>query len=246
MRGRLAFTGHGHYGAAAGDGCALGLQAHEHTEFAVLVLAWRVAWANGGHPAVLQKIEAPVFQQRAIAGSAAAAAALVSQINASMARLQTMGVHTVALPCNTMHLFRDQFRLPPGVRFLNLIATVTEVLRRRRVRHVGLLATGLTVQFGLYHRYLQAQGLTVHVPEPTLQARVARGIGAYVRTGVVGPAAARALSVAIVNATAAGVDALVLGCTDIGGMLPQVDVRCTLPIIDSMDVLAKRCAQLSV
>lgn len=188
----------------------------------------------------------PALAGEAIGGSREAGAILAQAIHASIVRLQGMGVQTVALPCNTMHLFAESFGIPPQLKLLHIVDAVVHELQREHITHVGLLATQLTVGSGLYAHRLAAAGIACTSPSDALQAALSRAIGHFVATGTVTADTTRLLQEAFSAFERQGACATVLGCTDIGGMIERCALQPSIACIDSMDVLAKACAERCV
>ena len=103
---------------------------------------------------------------------------------------------------------------------------------------VGLLATELTVQSGLYHRALAEVGLEVLVPEPEYQALVTRAIfGADgIKAGVYEPARQRLLAAGR-HLVERGARVLIAGCTELPLVLRPGDFG--VPWVDPAEILAR-------
>lgn len=186
----------------------------------------------------------PDISGKAIGGSEDAAASLVGSINDSIARLRGMGVSTIAFPCNTMHLFADSFAIRSPLRFLHIVDTVMRELKRKGITRVGLLATGLTVSSRLYADRCDAADIRCIVPTAATQHRLSDDIARFVGTGTVPARASNTFAQAFREFGRSNAEAVILGCTDIGGMLERCEFAPPLHCIDSMDVLAKECAAL--
>ncbi|TSC58375.1 MAG: aspartate racemase [Candidatus Peregrinibacteria bacterium Greene0416_19] len=185
----------------------------------------------------------PDIASKAIAGSRAAGKILVAAVNDSIRRLHTTGVRSIALPCNTLHLFADDFVLPSPLRLLHIVDAVLLELKHHHVKRIGLLATGLTVSSGLYSCRCRRQEVQCFVPSVALQRRLNKEITHFVSTGSVSDCCTTTFAAIFQECGNQEVSAVVLGCTDLGGMLERCGLACPLVCIDSMDVLAKACAR---
>lgn len=188
----------------------------------------------------------PAIAQEAIGGSREAGARLAGAIRESVGRLHRLGVRTIALPCNTMHLFADAFGVPPEVGFLHIVDAVIEELKQTNTSCVGLIATQLTVSSRLYADRLERAGIRCATPSAGLQRRLASHIGRFVETGTVLPDTAAVFRGVFEEFERDGVAQAVLGCTDLSGMMERCSLQSAMPCLDSMDVLAKACARLCV
>jgi|GEM_PF-4016080 len=188
----------------------------------------------------------PELSGKAINGSREAGVFLAGEVSDSIARLHSIGVKTVALPCNTLHLFADSFAIPPPLRLLHIVDAVLQELKSEDITSVGLLATQLTVSSRLYADRLAASGVHCVTPSASLQQKLSEDIGHFVETGGISARTAQTFREAFDEFRREGVTAVVLGCTDLSGMLERSGFKAPIKCIDSMDVLAKACAQLCV
>ncbi len=201
-----------------------------------------------GHPPafVVDFVSAPPqLAESAINGSREAGMSLVETLNQSIRRLQSTGVRTIAFPCNTMHVFADRFAVSPS-RFLHIVDAVSDVLKQSDTRKVGLLATQLTVSSGLYTQRLRQSGIDCLVPSSDLQQQLSECIAHFVRTGTVLPRTAHTFADIFEEFRMQDIATIVLGCTDLSGMLERCHCVSSMRCVDSMDVLAQACARVCV
>lgn len=188
----------------------------------------------------------PELSGKAINGSREAGTILAGAVSDSIARLHSIGVQTVALPCNTLHLFADSFAVPSPLHLLHIVDAVLQELKSEGITRVGLLATQLTVSSRLYADRLAASGVHCITPSASLQQELSEAIGHFVETGGVSARTSQTFREAFDEFKRKGVTAVVLGCTDLSGMLERCGFKAPIKCIDSMDVLAKACARLCV
>ncbi|HEY8415928.1 MAG TPA: amino acid racemase, partial [Thermaerobacter sp.] len=103
---------------------------------------------------------------------------------------------------------------------------------------VGLLATELTVESGLYHRALAEVGIEVIVPEPDVQDLVTRSIFGPegIKAGCYAPSRSRLLAAGH-HLVERGAQALIAGCTELPIVLRPGDFP--VPLIDPAEILAR-------
>jgi aspartate racemase len=168
---------------------------------------------------------------------------------ATCKRLEEGGADVIAIPCNTAHAFVERIQPYLAIPIVNMLTVTARYLRETfpSLREVGVLATSGTIESGVYGKALEREGLRQIVPEPALQARVmaaiygAQGVKAGHTTGPCQDDIAAALEGLI----EAGVEAVILGCTELPLLLPQetfVGRRgACVRLIDPTDVLARQC-----
>ena len=117
---------------------------------------------------------------------------------------------------------------------------VLNALRRRGVDRgrIGLMGTSATLRLGLYQQALQAQGYECVVPSAEEIERYCTPCIALVKTNRIEQSLAPALE-CIRLLRDRGIDALVLGCTELPLALPEPQrLALGLPVVDSVDALA--------
>jgi aspartate racemase len=127
------------------------------------------------------------------------------------ARLGTM-VDFLAIPCNAAHIGLRQIREAAKCPVLSMIDVAADEVARRKCRRVGVLgANGVPPP---YIEALSARGIAYEGVDATLQARLDAGIRA-VMEGAEGKEHTEAAREAVGILRARGVDAVLLGCTEI-------------------------------
>ena len=168
----------------------------------------------------------------------------VPAMQAGIAGLVRMGADLILIPCNTAHVYYDRLQAASPVPILHIMREVARALAGsgRRTggvpRRVGLLATELTVESGLYHQALGEVGIEVLVPAPEFQRLVTEAIFGPegIKAGVYGPARARLLR-AGQHLVERGAQALIAGCTELPLVLRPGDFA--VPWIDPTEILAR-------
>jgi aspartate racemase len=182
---------------------------------------------------------------RCISGDMEATKELVDGINASITRLDALGVTTIAVPCNSVHALFHTFIKPSGIDVLHIADPVTAQLQEGRIQRVGFLASGMTIESGIYTERLSKAGILPILPIAGEQQELNGHISRFVATGIVDTEAKAALKAIIHRLEASSIDSLVLACTDLRCMLDKSRLVSRLPLADSLDALAKECARRS-
>ncbi len=145
--------------------------------------------------------------------------------------LQQAGVEAVALGTNTLHLVADAITARITVPFVDLIDVVGKAVADAGHRRVGLLATGYTMASDLYPNRLAKHDVDVLVPDERDRALVHGVIFDELVHGVVRDESRAAYLDVVARLAAGGVDAVVLGCTEIDLLLHDGDAA--VPLLDS-------------
>jgi len=152
---------------------------------------------------------------------------------AAARRLVDAGCALIAMPCNTAHLWHDPLAAALPVPVLHIADAVAAQLGAART--VALMGTTATLRSRLYPQRIGGTREWIQPTEREMVEAVMPGVAEVKRYRV---DEARALIVPVARRLAAsGVDALVLGCTEIPIAVRQDD--CAVPVIDATRALAE-------
>jgi aspartate racemase len=153
--------------------------------------------------------------------------------------LSALGATFVAIPCNSVHAFLGALRSGSPIPILDMIDETARRVRGRdpNARTVGLLATAVTIQMGLYHEAMDRYGLRVLTPSKVDQERLVAPAIAAVKQGGIGLKTRQLLIEAAMLLRDRGTDVIVAGCTEIPIALSQTDVD--MQLIDATQALAE-------
>lgn len=159
-------------------------------------------------------------------------------------RLAALGVRSVAVACNTAHVWHGQMQaLFPQLNILHIAEETARHLRRLGAQQAILLATAGTYQTGLYDQTLRAHGITPLVPEADGVARLMQGIYDGVKRGDIAFAARCFGEVLAPLLERHGPLPVVMGCTEIPLALPQSRAARDVALIDPAKILAQELAR---
>ena len=148
-------------------------------------------------------------------------------------RLVDAGCALIAMPCNTAHLWHGALAAALRVPVLHIADAVAE--RLGPARRVALMGTTATLRTRLYQQRIGGAREWILPTGQEMSDAVMPGVAEVKRYRV---DAARALIVPVAQRlSAAGPDALVLGCTEIPIAVRQDD--CAVPVIDATRALAE-------
>lgn len=155
--------------------------------------------------------------------------------------LNRAGCSIVAMPCNTAHYWYDpisEASLAPVVHIVDALIEQLDLLDTRTAT-IGLMATSGTIQSGIYNRIADTGRSILDLTELGQQDPVMSGIRA-VKAGRVDDAR-ELFAEAARELRSRGAEGLVLGCTDVSGVVDYREPLQGLPVWDAADALAIAC-----
>jgi aspartate racemase len=152
----------------------------------------------------------------------------------SIRSLDAAGVHGIAVPCNTVHVFLDQMQNSTSVPVFSIIEETVEEITRKGIERAGILASSTTIDNGLYSKELSRHGIEPIVPKGKQQEKVG-DIISRILDGSVSHADEGVATEIIKRLEIDGAEAIILGCTD----LRLLEIRSAVPVIDSTEALEK-------
>lgn len=211
----------------------LGGMSWESTAVYYRLLNQGVAQRLGGlhsAPLLLHSVDfAPLAAMQA-AGDWDGAAAL---LGAAAGGLHRAGASGLVLATNTMHKVAGRIEAEGGLPLLHIADATGTALRAAGVRRAGLLGTRFTMEDAaiVLQRLRQRHGLAVDVPSAADRAFMHRVIYEELCRGRIEADSRTAVVSIIDRLRAAGAEAVILGCTEIGLL---VDAACSpLPVFDT-------------
>ena len=143
--------------------------------------------------------------------------------------LETAGADFIILTTNTMHKVADQIEAATSLPFLHIADATAEAIKRDGRKKVGLLATNFTMEQDFYKgRLRDKHGLNVIVPNANDRAEIHRIIYEELCLGDVKKASRDFYIKVMDKLIKDGVEAIILGCTEITMLVGQGDIACPL------------------
>ena len=170
---------------------------------------------------------------------------VLASLSQSIGALQTLGVRTIAIACNTAHAWhRELSARHAGVELLHIAEVTAQAASRVDHRPVGLLATEGTYRSGVYGPFFERQGLACVEPDGAERALLMEGIYRGVKAGDMGRGKRCLAEVVVRMRSRTGTRKFVLACTEIplalaGVPLPD-DVMLVDPGVELGIALARR------
>jgi aspartate racemase len=160
----------------------------------------------------------------------AQAEALVAQ---GVDRLAAAGASVIAMPCNALQRVAARESQRAGLPFVDMIAATVEAVGALGHGEAVLLATATTYAAGNY------DGLGVQMLEPAPQQRAE--LAALIARLGGGPQPTAGELLALIEHVARPGAAVVIGCTDICGLIDASAAAAGGPVLESLACLAERC-----
>ena len=152
-------------------------------------------------------------------------------------RLQAGGAECVVLCTNTMHLVAPRIEAAVSIPFLHIADAAGAAAVDAGTLTVGLLGTAFTMEQDFLTSRLEAQGLTVLVPEADARQAVHRIIYEELCVGVISDTSRQVYQRVIESLAARGAQAIILGCTEISLLIKPEHSH--LPLLDTTELHAQ-------
>ncbi len=163
------------------------------------------------------------------AGDWEAAGALIA---AAARKLEIAGGECIVICSNTMHLLADAVEAAVAIPLLHIADATAARIVADGVRTVGLLGTRFTMEKDFYRGRMEERfGLEALIPDEAGRAIVHDIIYEELVRGVIHEESRRAYQRVIEALKAAGAEAVILGCTEIGLLIKPEDSA--LPCYDT-------------
>ena len=167
------------------------------------------------------------------------------QLAGEARRLAAAGADCIVLCTNTMHKVADSIEAATTLPLLHIVDATAGELLTRGIATIGLLGTRFTMEEDFYReRLAQRCHANVIVPSIDERAEVDRIIFKELCHGAVIEKSRQRYLEVIDRLAAAGADAVILGCTEIG-MLVQAS-HTAVPLIDSTAIHAKAIVRFAL
>jgi aspartate racemase len=162
----------------------------------------------------------------------ASVAALMSH---SAAKLVRAGADVIVCPNNTLHKAFDL--VESSVPWLHIAEPVVKEIARRKWRRVGILGTQIVMEGSIYSLRLKQSGINAVIPGKDDRVLIQHIIRAELIAGLFTAQSRRFLQKVIAEMAADGVEAVILGCTELPLLLSEE--QAALPLLDSTSLLAQ-------
>jgi aspartate racemase len=159
--------------------------------------------------------------------------------------IESAGADFLLICTNTMHKVAPEIEAAVQIPLLHIADATAEVLVEEKIRTVGLLGTAFTMEQEFYKgKLMNDHGLQVLVPNEVDREIVHRVIFKELCLGKT-ETRSKAEFLRIINALAAqGAEAVILGCTEIGMLVNQVDTN--IKLLDTSAIHAAKAVEYAI
>lgn len=158
--------------------------------------------------------------------------ALAQQLSVLGRQLESAGAELLMICTNTMHKVAPEVSTAIDIPLLHIGDASGHALRSRRIEKVALLGTRFTMSEPFYREHLEQHfGVGVITPSVADQDSIHRIIFEELCVGTVSESSRLAISAIIDRTVARGAQAVLLGCTELGLLVPPQEAP--LPILDT-------------
>lgn len=158
--------------------------------------------------------------------------------------LEAAGADFLLICTNTMHKVAPQVASMVHIPVVHIADATADELEKNHIRRVGLLGTKYTMTQDFYKQILIDRGIEVVIPdEPDIEI-VNDVIFRELCLGELKDESRRQFQRIIDSLKGKGAEGVILGCTEIGMLIQQVDS--SLSVFDTTLIHAKRAAELAL
>ncbi|MCF9034818.1 aspartate/glutamate racemase family protein [Acinetobacter nectaris] len=154
-------------------------------------------------------------------------------------KLQLAGVDGIALCTNTMHICASQITNDLTVPFLHIADATAQMILEQDIQHIALLGTRFTMEQPFYREYLEKSGIRVAIPNDDDRMIIHDIIYNELCHGKIIETSRLKFIEIIQKLKDDGAKGIVLGCTEIGMLLPEQEIL-TTPLFDTTKAHVKQ------
>lgn len=171
---------------------------------------------------------------------------LLNQEFAHMAmQLERAGAKVLLICANTMHLCADAIKEKISIPLLHIAEVCGEIIAKKGFKKVLLLGTKYTMELDFYKDILKDQyGIEVLIPSKDDRALVHKVIYTELAKGIISEKSKKQYLEIIKQSESEGVEAIILGCTEIPLLIHQAD--CAMPLIDTTAIHAEAALKFAI
>jgi aspartate racemase len=149
-------------------------------------------------------------------------------------KLEVAGADCMLIGANTMHKIADEVQSAIQIPLINIAEETAKLIQAKGMKHVALLGTKYTMQLDFYKNKLLSKGIQTIIPGEDDIAYINNAIYSEMGKGLFLPETKERFIKIIDKFHRSGVEAVILGCTEIPILIKQEDVN--LPVFDSTDI----------
>ncbi|MNE24591.1 Aspartate racemase [compost metagenome] len=157
--------------------------------------------------------------------------------------LADMGATAIVLPCNTAHLLYDRWAVNAPVPVPNIVEETVALAGHDKAKLVTPFTSTSLADFDLYGAVIEKQGMACHRLSAEDQSLISELLAEVKVHSAVGDANLERLDRLCSKLRLAGVDTILLGCTELTSLMPRF-AKHGLKVFDSNQALAGSAMKL--
>lgn len=158
--------------------------------------------------------------------------------------LERAGADFIVICTNTMHKVMPEIQSVTQLPILHIAEMTAQTLKKQKITKVGLLGTKYTMQQDFYKQVIKEHDIEVVVPDEEDMVEINRIIYEELCKGIIKEASQKTYLEVMEKLKAQGADGIILGCTEIGLLVKQVDT--SIPLFDTTIIHAKSAAMRAI
>lgn len=158
-----------------------------------------------------------------------------NQMINTIKHLAGAGSEFIVIPCNTAHYFYEEMQATVLIPILNILEITARAVKNAGFSKVGLVNSQSTKLFNLYEKVFQNNHIETVSTTEAEQIQVNKIISNVI-SGLQGKSDVEELKNVVNRYKQSGVQAIVLGCTELPLAFSQKD--CELPLFNTTELLA--------
>lgn len=168
--------------------------------------------------------------------------ALAAMMVEAARNLQNAGADMVLICANTMHKVAKEVASQVTVPLIHIGDATAEVIKKSGIKKVGLLGTKYTMEHDFLKDSIKTHGIEVIIPEDQIDRDLIHEvIYTELAKGIINEESRKAYLSIMEKLSAAGADAVILGCTEIGMLIKEEDTP--IVIFDTTLIHAERAVK---
>lgn len=159
-------------------------------------------------------------------------------------KLENAGADFIVLCTNTMHKVANEIQQNIKVPLLHIAQACSDELNKNSIKKTALLGTKYTMEQDFYKQKLVENGIEVIIPDKKDIEIINDIIFNELCRGIINQNSKNEFLRIIDNLTDKGACGVILGCTEIGFLLNQSDVK--IPVFDTTIIHAQKAAKCAL
>lgn len=168
---------------------------------------------------------------------------LVEYLVKGIQNLEAAGADFAALSANTPHIVFDELVKRVNLPLVSIVEAACEETKRRGYKRIGLIGTAVTMDNDFFKKPFREAGIEVILPNSKERQYIAEKIPEELELGIVKEETQnRFLAITERLAAEDGIEAVVLGCTELPLVYKNTSV--SVDILDTMDIHIKKLVNM--